>query len=91
MIAIFYRLNGKLLVSQSETELSKISRDNVLWIDILSPSGEEKHTVDEFLGEEIQSRAQAEEIESSSRFSETENPIFAIPNFLLPGPEDYWM
>ena len=88
MIAIFYRLNGKLLVSQSETELSKISRDNVLWIDILSPSGEEKHTVDEFLGEEIQSRAQAEEIESSSRFSETENAIFANTNFLMPGPED---
>lgn len=91
MIAIFYRLNGKLLVSQSETELSKISRNNVLWIDILSPSGEEKHTVDEFLGEEIQSRAQAEEIESSSRFSETENAIFANTNFLMPGPEDYSM
>ncbi len=79
------------MVSQSETELSKISRDDVLWIDILSPSGEEKHTVDEFLGEEIQSRAQAEEIESSSRFSETENAIFANTNFLMPGPEDYSM
>ena len=86
MIAIFYRQNGKLLVSQSETELSNLKRDNVLWIDILSPSGEEKHTVDEFLGEEIQSRAQAEEIESSSRFSETENAIFANTNFLMPGP-----
>ena len=91
MIAIFYRQNGKLLVSQSETELSNLKRDNVLWIDILSPSGEEKHTVDEFLGEEIQSRAQAEEIESSSRFSETENAIFANTNFLMPGPEDYSM
>lgn len=49
------------------------------------------HTVDEFLGEEIQSRAQAEEIESSSRFSETENAIFANTNFLMPGPEDYSM
>ncbi|HBN01839.1 MAG TPA: magnesium and cobalt transport protein CorA, partial [Rikenellaceae bacterium] len=91
MIAIFYRQNGKLLVSQSETELSKIKRDDALWIDILSPSSEEKHTVDEFLGEEIQSRAQAEEIESSSRFSETENAIFANTNFLMPGPEDYSM
>ena len=47
--------------------------------------------MDEFLGEEIQSRAQAEEIESSSRFSETENAIFANTNFLMPGPEDYSM
>lgn len=91
MIAIFFRQNGKLSVSQSETELSKMNRDDVLWIDILSPSGDEKHTVDEFLGVEIQSRAQAEEIESSSRFSENEKAIFANTNFLMPGPEDYTM
>ena len=91
MIAIFYRQNGKLLVSQSESELSTMNRDDVLWIDMLSPSGDEKHTVDEFLEVEIQSRAQAEEIESSSRFSESEKPIFANTNFLMPGPEDYSM
>ena len=91
MITVFYRKNGRLLVSQSETELIKLDRDDVLWIDLLSPSGEEKHTVDDFLGEEIQSRAQAEEIESSSRYSETENAIFANTNFLMPGPEDYSM
>ncbi len=91
MIAIFYRQNGKLLVSQSESELSTMNRDDVLWIDMLSPSGDEKHTVDEFLEVEIQSRAQAEEIESSSRFSESEKAIFANTNFLMPGPEDYSM
>ena len=91
MIAIFYRRNGNLVVAQSESELSKLRREDVLWIDLLSPSGEEKHTVDDFLGEEIQSRAQAEEIESSSRYSETDNAIFANTNFLMPGPEDYTM
>ena len=91
MIAIFYRLNGNLIVSQSETELSRLKMDDVLWIDILSPSGDEKHTVVEFLGIEIQSRAKAEEIESSSRFSETDKAIFANTNFLMPGPEDYSM
>ena len=91
MIAIFYRQNGKLLVSQSESELSNMERGEVLWIDMLSPSSEEKHTVDDFLGVEIQSRAQAEEIESSSRFSESEKAIFANTNFLMPGPEDYSM
>lgn len=91
MIAIFYRRNDNLVVAQSESELSKLRREDVLWIDLLSPSGEEKHTVDDFLGEEIQSRAQAEEIESSSRYSETDNAIFANTNFLMPGPEDYTM
>lgn len=91
MIAIFYRQKDKLLVAQSETELSRIKRADVLWIDLLSPTSDEKHTVDDFLGEEIQSRAQAEEIESSSRFSETENAIFANTNFLMPGPDGYSM
>lgn len=91
MIAIFFRNDGKLVVSQSETELSNLNRDDVLWIDILAPTSEEKHSVDDFLGVEIQSRAQAEEIESSSRFSETETAIFANTNFLMPGPEDYSM
>ena len=91
MIAIFYRRNGKLVVSQSEKELSKLSREDVLWIDLLSPSGEEKHTVDDFLGEEIQSRAQAEEIESSSRFSESDTAIFANTNFLSPEDEEMAM
>ncbi len=91
MITIFYRLGGKLLMSQSETELSKLSTKDVLWIDILAPTSEEKHSVDDFLGLVIQSRAQAEEIESSSRFSENERAIFANTNFLMPGPEDYTM
>ena len=91
MISIFYRRDGKLQLSQSEKDLSGLNRRDVLWIDLLSPSSEEKHTVDDFLGEEIQSRAQAEEIESSSRFSETEEAIFANTNFLMPGPEGYSM
>ncbi len=91
MITIFYRLNGELAVSQSEAELKKLNIEDVLWIDLLSPSGEEKHSVDDFIGIEIQSRAQAEEIESSSRYSETEKAIFANTNFLMPGPEDYTM
>lgn len=91
MIAIFYRQGGKLLTCQSETELTNINHTDVLWIDLLAPTSGEKHTVDDYLGVEIQSRAQAEEIESSSRFSENEKAIFANTNFLMPGPEDYTM
>jgi magnesium transporter len=37
----------------------------------------------------LQTRAKAEEIESSSRYSETENAIFANSEFLIAGAEDY--
>lgn len=84
MIDIFYKSSGKILLSQSELDFSNLNREEVLWIDLLSPSGEEKRATEVFLGTEIQSRARAEEIESSSRFSETDKAIFANTNFLMP-------
>ena len=91
MIDIFYKSNGQILVSQSETSFSTLNRGDVVWIDLFNPSGEEKRAAEDFLGTNIQSRAQAEEIESSSRFSETEDALFANTNFLIPGPEEYSM
>ena len=89
MIEIFYKKDGQMMVSQSETDFSTITYDDVVWIDLFSPSGEEKRAVEQFLGTTIQNRAQAEEIEISSRFSETEQAIFANTGFLIPGPEEY--
>ena len=89
MIEIFYKEDGQMMVSQSEADFSTIPYESVIWIDLLSPSGEEKRAVEAFLGTTIQTRAQAEEIESSSRFFETEQAIFANTNFLIPGPEEY--
>ncbi|MBO4816674.1 MAG: magnesium and cobalt transport protein CorA [Bacteroidales bacterium] len=91
MVDIFYRINGQIKVSQSETDFAKLRREDVVWIDLFAPSGDEKRAVEAFLGTEIQSRATAEEIESSSRFKETDDAIFANTNFLLPGPDEYNM
>lgn len=91
MIEIFYKNNGQMMVCQSETDFATINKQDVVWIDLYSPSGDEKRATETFLGTTIQSRAQAEEIESSSRFSETEKAIFANTNFLIPGPEEYSM
>ena len=89
MIEIFYKKDGQIMVSQSETDLSSIKYEDVVWIDLFVPSGEEKRAVESFLGTVIQNRAQAEEIEISSRFYETEKAIFANTSFLIPGPDEY--
>ena len=89
MIEIFYKKDGQMMVSQSETDFATIPYDDVVWIDLFTPSGEEKRSVEQYLGTTIQNRAQAEEIEISSRFSETEQAIFANTSFLIPGPEEY--
>ncbi len=91
MIEIFYKSDGPMMVSQSETVLPQLNKDSVVWIDLFNITGEEKRATEAFLGTTIQSRAQAEEIESSSRFSETEDALFANTNFLIPGPEEYSM
>ena len=89
MIEIFYKENGQMMVSQSEADFATIPYDDVIWIDLFSPTGDQKRATEAFLGTTIQNRAQAEEIEISSRYSETEQAIFANTSFLIPGPEEY--
>ncbi len=89
MISIFYRKDGQMMVSQSEADFAVIPYADVIWIDLLSPTGEEKRATEQFLGTTIQNRAQAEEIEISSRFYESDKAIFANTSFLTPGPDEY--
>ena len=92
MIEIFYRNNlNQIDNTQSLSILGNLGVEDVLWIDLFDPEGEEKRKVEEFLGTTLQSRARAEEIESSSRYWETDNSIFINTNFLIPGPENYSM
>ncbi len=91
MIEIFFRSEGRISVSQSESVFAELQKSDVVWIDLLSPTGEEKRATESFLGTTIQSRAQAEEIESSSRFFENERAVFANTSFVIPGPEEYSM
>ena len=91
MLSIFYRENGKILLSQSEKDFPQIKLEDTVWIDLVNPTGAEKRAVETFMGTEIQSRAQAEEIESSSRYFESDDAIFANTNFLTPGQDEYMM
>lgn len=88
MIKIFYRHGNDIISASSKTEFASIGKENVLWIDLLNPEGEEKRAAEAFLGTEIQSRAEAEEIESSSRFYEESNALFANTNFLSPAGDE---
>ena len=91
MLSIFYRDNGKILLTTGGKGFQALSLQDVVWIDLIDPTGDEKRCVETFLGTEIQSRAQAEEIESSSRYFETDDVIFANTNFLTPGADEYMM
>ena len=45
MLSIFYKENGKILLSQSEKDFPKITLENAVWIDLVDPTGEEKRAV----------------------------------------------
>ena len=91
MIRIFYKENGQTLSCVSTADFASMKAESVLWIDLFAPSGEEKRAAEEFLNCSLQARSKAEEIESSSRFIETDKGIFANTNFIIPGPDDYSM
>ena len=89
MVIIFYKAAEKVVRSSDINILKTIQQDNLIWVDLIDPTGDEKRTVEEFIGIELQSRSQAEEIESSSRYSETDNEIFANTNFLISQPDSF--
>ncbi|NLD22397.1 MAG: magnesium and cobalt transport protein CorA [Bacteroidales bacterium] len=90
MIAIFYKTNNSTIETSKTVDiLDSLQVIDLLWLDLYDPSGDEKRAVENFLDTTLQSRAQAEEIESSSRYSENENSIFVNSNFLIPGPDNY--
>ena len=91
MIKVFYNSNGQAEVAETSEILKEINIGDALWLDLFNPTGEEKRAVEEFLGTNLQSRAQAEEIESSSRYSETIDTIFINTDFLTPSSESYNM
>ncbi|PKP00311.1 MAG: magnesium and cobalt transport protein CorA [Bacteroidetes bacterium HGW-Bacteroidetes-8] len=91
MLEIFYKQKGQLVTTDELSALDSLGYDDILWIDLTSPTGEEKRGIEGYLNTTLQSRAQAEEIESSSRYSESETTIFINTNFLIPGPDDYSM
>ncbi|MBQ0122101.1 MAG: magnesium and cobalt transport protein CorA [Bacteroidales bacterium] len=91
MIQVFYSSNGQAEVAETTTILKEINVRNALWLDLFNPTGDEKRAVEEFLGTNLQSRAQAEEIESSSRYSETLDSIFINTDFLTPSADSYNM
>jgi magnesium transporter len=91
MLEIFYKNQGQVLTTDDIAALDNLGFDDVLWIDLTSPTGDEKRAIEAFLNTTLQSRAQAEEIESSSRYSESETAIFINTNFLIPGPDNYNM
>ena len=83
MITIYLKQYNKIVRNADLHLFDDLGYDDILWIDLLNPSIKEQKAVENFMELNLQTRQQAEEIESTSKYFETENAIFSNSNFFL--------
>ncbi len=81
MITLYLKQYNKIIRNADPKLFDELGYDDILWIDLLNPTIKEQKAVENFMEVSLQTRQQIEEIEMSSRYSETENSIVANSNF----------
>ena len=89
MITIYLKQYNKIVRNADVRLFDDLGYDDILWIDLLSPTIKEKKAVENFMEINLQTRQQVEEIESSSKYSETENAIICNSNFFMPTGDSF--
>ena len=89
MITIYLKQYNKIVRNADVRLFDDLGYDDILWIDLLSPTIKEQKAVENFMEINLQTRQQVEEIESSSKYSETENAIICNSNFLMPTGDSF--
>ena len=84
MITIYLKQYNKIVREADIKLFDELGYDDILWIDLLSPTIQERKAVENFMEINLLTRQQIEEIESTSKYSETENAIFSNTNFFVP-------
>ena len=89
MITIYLKQYNKIVRNADVRLFDDLGYDDILWTDLLSPTIKEQKAVENFMEINLQTRQQVEEIESSSKYSETENAIICNSNFFMPTGDSF--
>jgi magnesium transporter len=87
MLNIFTLANGRLFQEEIDS-LEELSRFQPIWVDLESPTLEEKRWVKQYYGLSIPEDAMSEDIEESARFYEEDNGELHIRSDFLIADED---
>ena len=87
MLNIFTLVNGRLFQEEIES-LEELSRFQPIWVDLESPTLEEKRWIKQYFGLSIPEDAMDEDIEESARFYEEDNGELHIRSDFLIAQED---
>ncbi|MBE6174091.1 MAG: magnesium and cobalt transport protein CorA [Rikenellaceae bacterium] len=89
MITIYLKQYNKI-IRNADTELfDDLGYDDILWIDMVQPTIKEQKAVENFMEISLQTKQQVEEIESTSKYSESENAIISNSNFFVPTGDSF--
>jgi len=83
MIVIYLKSLNKVIRNPDFKLFDELQYDDILWIDLVSPTTKERKVVESSMEINLQTRQQAEEIESSSRYNEAENAIICNTGFAV--------
>ncbi len=89
MITIYLKQYNKIIRNADTALFDELGYDDILWIDMLRPTIKEQKAVENFMEFSLQTRQQVEEIESTSKYSETENTIVSNSNFFVPTGDSF--
>ena len=87
MVNIFTLANGRLVQEEIES-LEELSKFQPIWVDLESPTVEEKRWIKQYYGLSIPEDAMDEDIEESARFYEEDNGELHIRSDFLIADED---
>ncbi len=89
MITIYLKQYNKIIRNADPKLFDELGYDDILWIDLLTPTIKEQKAVENFMEISLQTKQQVEEIESTSKYSETENAIISNSNFFVPTGDSF--
>jgi len=81
MVSAFVKSPDKVIREKDIKKLPLLDINDIVWIEMYSPSELEKAFIEDFMKINLQTRQQLEEIETSSRFLEKEDQIIVNSNF----------
>jgi magnesium transporter len=89
MITIYLKQYNKIVRNADIKLFDELGYDDILWIDLLNPTIKEQKAVENFTEVSLQTRQQIEEIESTSKYSETEQSIITNSNFFVTNGDSF--
>ena len=89
MITVYLKQYNKMIRNADTELLDDFGFDDILWIDMVQPTIKEQKAVENFMEISLQTKQQVEEIESTSKYSETENAIISNSNFFVPTGDSF--